>query len=182
MQFLDVQGDGRVSVFELKYLLPAICFSSDGSSLGRDGELSANDVLVRIALFCSYTNYAPPRLCANHDLAHTGFLSYKSLVLLIKAAIKGTLWHTFFQAHFSVALRLSAPAAMRRSMTLPLCIFRRLHCRSLACASHGLCTPSNGASGIRSEWRWKCQCGRALHRATPDSTQVGEGKSQPCEG
>ena len=93
-----LQGDKRITMDEIRYLLPAICSTVEKTGLGCGNDVCSDDVLDRIALWCSYCNTSPSRLCKALDVSCTGHLGRKSIILLLQRAIPGQHdWQRLFQ-------------------------------------------------------------------------------------
>jgi hypothetical protein len=83
-----VQGVGLISISEMKSVLPALTCTADHAAMGRC-ELTGEMVLVRIALFCSYTNSSITQLCNSLDVAKSGVLLKKQVLALMRLTAKG---------------------------------------------------------------------------------------------
>ena len=85
-----VQGDGKIKLHDVRSVLPALCFSAEQFGLGNEAGLSAHAVLVKMALWCCYTNLAPSQLCSTVGSAGLGILHQRQVVALLKIVAKGS--------------------------------------------------------------------------------------------
>lgn len=84
-----LQGDNRITTDEIRYLLPAICSTAARTGLGCGEPLCPDDVLDRVALWCSYCNHSPSQLCKSLDISSSGHLGHRNITALLQKAVRG---------------------------------------------------------------------------------------------
>lgn len=83
-----LQGNRKVSLRAVFALIPAICYACMKTDLGRLAPLQPHDLLVRVALHCSYLNQAPRRVFHAADVSRCGWLSHTRVASMLAAILR----------------------------------------------------------------------------------------------